>query len=204
MVETCADCIIETIRPTLEAGIEFEYASMWEDMCYRAGPLLSPKVFRDVLVPQYRRITGLLAKHGCDIVVLDCDGDIALLAPLWLGAGVNTMFPIEVGTWGADPVEYRRIYGHDMRIIGGVSKRILAGRREEITREVDRLAPLVEDGGFIPTPDHRVPPDVPLDNYLFYLERAREVWGRDLPNLRPMRLHSRTELNTGGPTSIRA
>jgi hypothetical protein len=70
-------------------------------------------------------------------------------------------------------------------MVGGVGKRILAGSQEEITREVERLAPLVEEGGFIPTPDHRVPPDVPLPNYLHYLNEAKRVWGKGLPNLKP-------------------
>jgi uroporphyrinogen decarboxylase len=185
MVETVADCIIAAITPALEAGIRFEYALMWEDMCYRAGPLLSPKVFQTILVPNYRRITALLRKHDVDVVIVDCDGDISQLVPLWLAAGVNTMFPLEIGAWGADPVDYRRQYGRDLLMVGGVSKRTLAASRSEIAREVERLAPLVEEGGYIPTPDHRVPPDVPLENYLFYLDEAKRVWGKDLPNLLP-------------------
>ncbi|HZT42874.1 MAG TPA: uroporphyrinogen decarboxylase family protein [Chthonomonadaceae bacterium] len=186
MVETLADCVIASITPALEAGIRFEYALLWEDMCYRAGPLLSPKVFREVLVPNYRRITGLLKRYGVDVVIVDCDGDISQLVPLWLEAGVNTMFPIEVGVWGGDPIAYRQQYGRDLLMIGGVGKRLLAGSYQDITREVERLAPLVEEGGYIPTPDHRVPPDVPLDHYRFYLQEARRVWGKDLPNLKPM------------------
>ena len=37
------------------------------------------------------------------------------------------MLPLEVGTWGADPLDYRERYGRDLLIIGGVNKRILAG-----------------------------------------------------------------------------
>jgi Uroporphyrinogen decarboxylase (URO-D) len=185
MVETVANCVIEAITPALESGVKFEYAMMWEDMCYRAGPLLSPRVFKQVLVPQYRRITDLLKKHGVDVVIVDCDGDMTSLLPLWLEGGVNTMFPIEVGTWGLDPIKLRRQFGRDLLMVGGVGKQILAGSREEITAEVERLNWLVEDGGFIPTPDHRVPPDVSLDNYVFYLNEAKRVWGRGLPNLKP-------------------
>lgn len=186
MVETIATCVIDAITPALEAGVRFEYALMWEDMCYRAGPLLPPKVFKEVMVPNYRRITGLLKQYGTDVVIVDCDGDMSRLLPLWLEAGVNTMFPIEVGTWGADPVALRKQYGRELLMVGGVGKRLLAGTHSDIACEVERLAPLVEEGGFIPTPDHRVPPDVPLANYLFYLQQARRVWGRDLDNLRPM------------------
>lgn len=164
----------------------FQEAGIWEDMCYRAGPLLAPTVFKQVLVPAYRRITSHLLKYGVDVVHVDCDGDISLLLPLWLEAGVNTMFPIEVGVWNADPVRYRKEYGRDLLMIGGVGKQLLASNNDQITREVERLAPLVEEGGFIPTPDHRVPPDVSLTNYVHYLKEARRVWGKGLANLEPM------------------
>jgi uroporphyrinogen decarboxylase len=153
-------------------------------MCYCAGPLISPKHFKQYLVPHYRRLADLLHQHGVDVIWVDCDGRIDRLLPLWLEAGVNCMFPVEVGTWGADPIRYRREYGRDLLMMGGFSKRILAGQKEEIEREVYRLAPLVEEGGFIAFCDHRVPADVPLENYWFYLQTVRKVWGMDL-HLRP-------------------
>jgi uroporphyrinogen decarboxylase len=185
IVETLADIVIYTVEKTCAAGVRPDAASMWEDMCYNAGPLLSPKLFKQVLVPHYKRITNTLKKHGVDIIFLDSDGDITALAPLWLEAGVNTMFPIEVGTWKADPYEFRRRWGKEMRLLGGFDKRVMAESKEAIRREVERLAPLVEEGGFIPMPDHRVPPDVPLENHLFYVEEAKRVWGKGLPNLAP-------------------
>jgi uroporphyrinogen decarboxylase len=159
---------------------------MWEDMCYNAGPLLGVEHFRKYLVPNYKRITEQLNANGCDIVWIDCDGKIDDLIPHWLGAGVNTMFPIEVGTWGGDPVRYRQEYGRDLLMMGGFDKHILAKGKDDIAAEVDRLTPTVDDGGFIPFADHRVPPDVPLENYLYYLERTREKWGKGV-NLKPMR-----------------
>ncbi len=185
IVETMADVAVAVLEKTLSTGVRPEAASMWEDMCYNSGPLLSPRIFKEVLVPQYKRITGTLLKYGVDIVFLDCDGKIDALAPLWFEAGVNTMFPIEVGTWGADPYEFRKKFGKEMRIMGAVDKNILARTKEDITREVERLGPLVEEGGFIPMCDHRVPPNVPLDNYLFYVEETKRVWGKGLPNLPP-------------------
>ena len=186
IVETCADIAIALIeRMCGELGLRPEAANMWEDMCYRAGPLISPKTFKQVLVPHYRRIVDTLHRYDVDVVSLDCDGKIDKLVPLWLEAGVNCMFPLEIGTWGADPIEYRKEYGRDLLIMGGFNKRILAGRKRDITAEVERLAPLVEEGGFIPFCDHLVPPDVPLGNYIHYLNEAKRVWGKGLDNLKP-------------------
>ena len=185
IVETLADVVIAVLEHVLGAGVRPEAASMWEDMAYSGGPLMSPKLFKQILVPHYKRITATLNKYGVDIVFLDCDGNIDLLAPLWLEAGVNTMFPIEVGKWKADPVEFRRRYGKDMRLMGGFDKHILMHGKDAIAREIDRLAPLVEEGGYIPMPDHRVPPDVRFEDYLFYLNEAKRVWGKGLDNIKP-------------------
>ena len=75
-------------------------------------------------------------------------------------------------------VMFRRHYGKDFLLLGGFDKRILARSKAEIEAEVRRLAPLVEEGGYIGFCDHRVPPDVPLENYVHYLATVRRVWGR--------------------------
>lgn len=183
MVVTIADLQIAMLEKVFATGGRFEAATLWEDMCYNAGPLLSPAHFKQYLVPHYRRITDLLHRHGVDVVWIDCDGKIDDLLPLWLDAGVNCMFPIEIGTWGADPLKYRRQFGRDLLMMGGVDKHVLARSKADIDAEIRRLTPLVEEGGYIPMPDHRVPPDVPLTNYVHYCRTARAVWGKgiDLP-----------------------
>ncbi|MEI7766389.1 MAG: uroporphyrinogen decarboxylase family protein [Phycisphaerae bacterium] len=187
MVVTRTDCIVAVLERTLAAGVKFDGASMWEDMAYNAGPLLSPTHFERYLVPQYQRITSLLRRYGVDVIWVDCDGLIDSLIPLWLQAGVNCMFPIELGTWNADPVKLRAQYGKDLLMMGGLDKHILQRDPAAIEREIRRLAPLVESGGYIPMPDHRVPPDVPLKNYVFYCQKIREIWGRGV-NLPPIGL----------------
>ena len=49
---------------------------------------------------------------------------------------------------------------------------------ENLGRALETAMPLVEEGGYIAFCDHRVPPDVTLDHYLFYLDTVREVWGK--------------------------
>jgi uroporphyrinogen-III decarboxylase len=82
-------------------------------------------------------------------------------------------------------VKYRQQYGKDLLMMGGFDKHILARSKDDIQREIKRLTPLVEEGGFIGFCDHRVPPDVPLDHYMVYLKTVRHTWGNNL-NLKPM------------------
>jgi uroporphyrinogen decarboxylase len=70
-------------------------------------------------------------------------------------------------------------------MMGGFDKKILRRSKEAIEAEVLRLTPLVEEGGYIGFCDHRVPPDVPLRNYMYYLELVRDMWGYGT-NLKPI------------------
>ena len=108
--------------------------------------------------------------------MLDCDGFIEELVPIWLDSGVNVMFPLEI-RGGTDPFRLRKRYGRDVLLCGGVDKTALARGRTGIDEELDRLLPLVEEGAFVPHVDHRLPPDVSLADYLYYLQRKREVFG---------------------------
>jgi len=184
MVETVADSILGVLNIILETGGKFEAASMWEDMAYNRGPLMSPQHFKRFLAPHYRRISDLLNKFGVDVIYLDCDGKIDELIPLWLDAGINCMYPIEVGTWNGDALGFRKKFGKDLLMMGGFDKHLLVQGKQHIEAEVYRLLPLVDQGGFIPFPDHRVPPDVPYDNYLYFIGLARNVWGHGV-NLPP-------------------
>ena len=75
--------------------------------------------------------------------------------------------------------------------MGGFDKHILSQGKEQIEAEIYRLLPLVEEGGYIPFPDHRVPPDVPYENYLFYINLARNVWAQNI-NLPPRFVHNKS------------
>jgi len=180
MVTTMGDLAVAMLKRTFEAGAVIDYCAMWEDMACNSGPLLSPDNFKRYLVPQYKRITEVCHAHGVDTIHIDCDGWIDALIPHWLDAGINCMFPVEVGTWNGDPARLRREYGTQLLMMGGFDKRILATSPEAITAEVRRLAPLVESGGFIGFCDHRVPPDVSLANYCHYAREARAIWGKGM------------------------
>jgi uroporphyrinogen decarboxylase len=130
-------------------------------------------MFKEWMVPRYKRLISILNRHGIDVVITDCDGNINELVGLWIEGGVNCMFPLEINSHTI-PAELRAKYGQQVLLAGGVDKIQLAGGKKEIEQEIERLRPTVETGGFIPHVDHRVPPDVSYDNYLYYLKLKRQ------------------------------
>jgi uroporphyrinogen decarboxylase len=154
--------------------VQVDFCMGWEDICFNMGPIIPPDYFRRVVGPWYRRIADVLVAHGCCVYTTDTDGNVWPLIDTFLDHGMNTLFPVEVHA-GSDPCLIRDHYGKRLRLWGGVCKRKVAESREAIDAELERLRPYVEQGGFIPGMDHRVPADVPLANYLYYLDRKREV-----------------------------
>lgn len=177
ILDTVADVCFRNVEHALSAGATFEFAHFWEDICFKNGPLVSPAVFREFVGPHYRRITDLVRAHGIDIVSLDCDGMIDALLPVWFENGVNTMFPIEVGTWNASIAPWRARFGRELRGVGGMNKTVFAQDRAAVDAEIERLRPLVDLGGFIPCPDHRIASDAQWDLVRYYCDRMRQVFG---------------------------
>ena len=177
IVNTYGELCYQCVKFTLESGAKFDFAHFWEDIAFRGGPIIRPSVFRAKVGPHYKRLTDLVRSYGIEIVSLDCDGKIDELIPIWFENGVNTMFPIEVGTWGASIKPWREQYGRELRGVGGTDKKVFARDYAAIDAEIERLKPLVELGGYIPCPDHRLPSDAKWKNVQYYCERMRQVFG---------------------------
>ncbi len=177
IINTVGDLVYRVAERALQSGIAFDYAHFWEDICFNNGPLVRPDVFRELVSPHYKRITKLLNAHGIDIVSVDCDGWIDLLVPIWLESGVNTMFPIEVGTWNASIAPWREKYGKALRGVGGMNKTVFAQDKAAVDTEIERLKPLIDLGGYIPCPDHRIAPDAKYELVAYYCEQFRKTFG---------------------------
>ncbi len=173
MMEFIADFTIEVSRPILDE-VAPDYVALNEDMSMKNGPLLSPDLYREFIFPHMKRVVEFLKGKGVRYVMVDTDGDCELLIPPILDSGADGVWPLE---WASnmDPVRLRKTFGKSLRMWGGVDKRVLAQDRNAIDEHLRAMAPVLEEGGFIPTVDHTVPPDVPLDNFRYYIERKQAL-----------------------------
>ncbi len=180
MVREMADWWAENLARQIEAlpaDLPVDFVTWWEDMASKNGPLVSPKTFREFLQPGYRRVMGAARKRGCAVSHVDCDGNPHDIVANWLEEGVNVMFPLEVAA-GVDPYAWRKEFGRELRLRGGIGKAPLVEGGRAIDRELDRIKPLLEQGGYIPHLDHLVPPDIPYKHYRQYLDKKRKLIGK--------------------------
>jgi uroporphyrinogen decarboxylase len=174
MVET-ACLLAEQHLDQVLGKVDFDFATGWEDICFNYGPILPPSFFRDVIAPRYKRLHKKLAAHGIDLWYTDCDGDVRPLLPIFMESGINCLFPYEVNSC-THPGELLDAY-ENLRIMGGVDKMQLIAGKEATKKYLESLVPYVERGGFIPFVDHRCPPDVTPENYLYYLDLKEKLFG---------------------------
>lgn len=174
IVQTIADLVCwacDEILPTVKVDMGFG----WEDICGKSGPLVSPSLFDRLVAPGYRQIRNKLEQYGVTLYGIDSDGDVTDLVGHWLDAGVNVQFPIEVGSWHGDGMAFRKKYGRDLRIVGQFDKLALERGHADVDAELQRLRPLMQDGGYLLMPDHLITPGVALDDYRWYLDRVRQL-----------------------------
>ena len=158
--------------------IKIDLCAWWEDMCFKSGPLLSPHLFSQWMVPRYKRVTDFLRREcGCELNHVDCDGNIHELVQLWLEGGINVMFPLEAAH--TDAYKISEQFGTRVALRGYFDKRALIEGKEAIDREFQRLEPLFKKGGFIPHVDHLVPPDVSFENYCYYRRKKMLFIGKN-------------------------
>ena len=81
----------------------------------------------------------------------------------------------------AHPGELLDRYRGQLRIMGGFDKIQLGSGREAIKAYMESLVPYVERGGYIPFCDHRCPPNVDENDYLYYLDLKQRMLGLDSP-----------------------
>ena len=175
MVETSC-LLVEKFLDQVLPHFAFDFASGWEDICFKNGPIVSVDFFNSIVVPRYKRISKKLRAAGIDLWFTDCDGDVRPILPGLMEGGINCLFPFEVNGC-AHPAELLDEYGTDLRIMGGVDKIALGNGPEAIKAYLETLVPLVERGGYIPFCDHRCPPNVKPEDYLYYLDLKEAMFG---------------------------
>jgi len=155
--------------------VEVDACIINEDFAYNAGPLISPKIYKEFFFPRHKAICEFLYSHGVKVIELDSDGNTEALLPMLIDAGFNCHWPLESAA-NMDPVKIRKKFGKSLALMGGIDKRALARGKEAIEEELRRkVIPMLESGGYIPTVDHTIPPEVSLENVLYYFELKRAI-----------------------------
>ena len=139
------------------------------------GPLISPRMYRDLVMPGYHLILDVLKNHGVKIIIVRTYANPRPLIPIFMEAGIHCLWAVEAPPKEMDYLELRREFGKELRLIGGIDTDALLTDRATIRQAVARLEPLVADGGFIPLLDGRVRDEVRYEDYQYYRKLLIEL-----------------------------
>ena len=151
--------------------------SIHEDLAGKTAPLIGPNIVREFLYPYYRASWDIASAAGTKLFCQDSDGNINVLIDDFIKCGVNIFYPCEPAG-DMDIVALRKKYGHKIAFRGGIDKHVIRRTKEEIKAEIDyKMQDCMMDGGIVFGLDHRIPNGTPLENYIYYVNYAREKLG---------------------------
>ncbi|MEW6750890.1 MAG: uroporphyrinogen decarboxylase family protein [Candidatus Latescibacterota bacterium] len=165
--------------------IKVDIVTLNEDMAYKKQAMMSPPLMREFLLPNYRKLHRFFHDKGVDAVVMDSDGYNNQILGVLYPEALDGISPIEIAA-GNDPEDILTRFS-GIHIHGGIDKREMRFARPQLRAEVARrYATARRLGGYIPHVDHGVPPDIPLRNFLYFVELARGLCdGEDLETFAP-------------------
>lgn len=176
-LEMYGDFCARMLEMTLhEVDPEFIYLS--EPISDNKGPLISPAMFAEFVLPAFERIIAVARAHRCEQILVSTYGNTAPLFPLMINAGVTMLWISEAAE--VPELDYRNLrrrYGPSIGLIGGIPLSILrAPSPEQMRRRLQEIvAPLMRTGCYIPLAGGRVREDIPWEVYKSYRESLAEL-----------------------------
>jgi uroporphyrinogen decarboxylase len=176
LIDETAERVIRFLEIMLDQhGKEIDVVYMDDDFCSQQGPLFSPDIFKEFIMPYMTRVVDITHKHNKKFLLHVC-GAVRPFLPMIIDAGVDILEPIQTRAEGMGPVGLKKDFGKDLCFYGGVDlQQILCkGTVQEVTDEVKRLIDVLSiDGGYIIGPGHTyIQIDAPVENIIAMYDTA--------------------------------
>ncbi|MFX1446492.1 MAG: uroporphyrinogen decarboxylase family protein [Promethearchaeota archaeon] len=143
-----------------------------DDLAFNTGPFVSPRIFNEMFLPSYKRLSNIAHKRGIKLI-FHSDGDIRPLLD-----GLIECFDA-IHPWQAsahiDIIEIKRQYGDKVCIMGNVPVAMLIHNKpREISIYVKNLLKeCAPSGGYFMSSGNSIVPQIPIRNYMAML---RTFW----------------------------
>lgn len=184
MMEYWTWFLIELLKEPL-SHIKVEHVILNEDMAYKGQSMISPAHMREFMLPRYKQLYNFLKGKGVDVVDMDSDGYNGQILEAMYPEAIDAISPIEIAAGNDPEVILRENPG--IYITGGIDKRELRFDKAQARVEVARRYKTAREyGGYVPSVDHGVPPDIPVRTFLYMVELLRGFAdGADLDTYEP-------------------
>jgi uroporphyrinogen decarboxylase len=166
------------IKMTLEAiHAGADVIVFGDDMAFRSGPLVSPKIFREFLYPRLEKAVEAVKSTGA-LCIIHSDGNIWPLLDMFIDTGADGINPIEPVA-GMDISEVKRKYGERVCILGNIDcGELLSQQTPEVVKQVvkNTIKVAAPGGGYIMSSSNAIHSSVKPQNYFAMIE-ATKLYG---------------------------
>ena len=144
LLEARTEWCLAVFREAVRLGAEV--LVLGDDAAHNDGPMISPRLWRDMILPCHRRIV----EETKAPVIWHSDGNVQALLPMAIEAGFAGVHGLEPAA-GMDLVRIKREFGRDLALVGNVDVRVLCGPdlnavRDEVVRCLAQGSP---GGGYM-------------------------------------------------------
>ncbi|TFG21913.1 MAG: hypothetical protein EU533_04865 [Promethearchaeota archaeon] len=156
----------------MDAGAEVFVES--GDLAYKGRPMMSPKKFRDLLLPSYKLITDTIHERGKKIV-LHTDGQVTPLLDFIIDCGFDGLQSLEP-TAGVDLALVKKKVGDKLCLMGNidVAHDLVSGTKEEVYKAVKYAIKTAGPGGGFIISAANMHPGVKVQNLKWMVEATKE------------------------------
>ncbi|RLG69840.1 MAG: methyltransferase [Methanobacteriota archaeon] len=163
-------------------AVENRPTTIWlsgTDFGAQNGPLISPKSYRKLYMPHYKRLTDWIHKNTTWKVFVHCCGSIMPLIQDFIDSGFDILNPVQTSSKNMDPQTLKDKFGDQLTFWGGgvdTQKTLPFGTPDQVRQQVrENIRILGKGGGFVFNPIHNVQALVPIENLLAMYETVQKV-----------------------------
>ncbi|NTW72357.1 MAG: uroporphyrinogen decarboxylase [Eubacteriaceae bacterium] len=167
-VEELFEKIFEFNMIRINIALEYDIDGVYfgDDYGQQKGLIMGPKLWRQYIKPVLSRQYEAVKKAGKFVMQHSC-GDNWSILPDFIEMGLDVYNTVQPEIY--DLHKLKSEFGKDLAFWGGISnQRLLPFATPEEVKRVTKetMNILGEGGGYICSPTHRMPQDVPVENFL--------------------------------------
>lgn len=172
LMDMLTDYKVAVAKKKVELG--FKVGHYGDDLGTQTGPFISPKLFRELLLPRIKKVFKVFRDEGQPVIMHSC-GNITQFIPELIDAGLTMLEPVQPCM---DFELLKREFGDKLSFWGGIdTQRLLPfGTPEEVKEESRRVIKILGKGGrYMIAPSQEIMSDVPVANIVALLEVMAEM-----------------------------
>ena len=176
LVELSVKTNLELAKEAARRGADFVFTG--DDYASTEGPFISPRMFRELLAPQLKRVMTGFKELGL-LVIKHTDGNILPILDMLMDAGMDALDPIDPIA-GLDIGEMKRRLGHKLALKGNVdcAHTLTNGTEQQVVAEtISVIRKAAAGGGLIVSSSNSIHSGVKPGNYLAMWNAIR-TYGR--------------------------